>query len=107
MPWWLLTNYPAQNDVLTILDGLMLIAYILLTAIVITTALTVLLALATRLSGKWSWLRFHHLAQTHRLNTCAWRRSRAPAPPRVSFGRWALTRSTTQRDLGAVRPARA
>jgi hypothetical protein len=23
-----------------------------------------MLALATRLSGKWSWLRFHHLAQT-------------------------------------------
>ena len=64
MPWWLLTNYPAQNDVLTVLDGFLLIAYILVTAIVITTMLTLMLALATRLSGAWSWLRFHHLAQT-------------------------------------------
>jgi hypothetical protein len=35
LPWWLLTNYPAQNDVLTVLDGLVLISYILVTAIVI------------------------------------------------------------------------
>jgi polyferredoxin len=64
VPWWLLTNYPSQNDVLTILDGLVLIGYILVTAIVIAATLTILLALATQLSGKWSWVRFHHLAQT-------------------------------------------
>ena len=62
--WWLLTNYPSQNDVLTILDGLVLIGYILVTAIVIAATLTILLALATQLSGKWSWVQFHHLAQT-------------------------------------------
>ena len=64
LPWWMLTNYPAQNDVLTVLDGVLLLGYILVTAIVFGTVLTGLLALATRLSGPWSWPRFHHLALT-------------------------------------------
>lgn len=64
MPWWVLTDYPAKNDVLTLLDGVMLVAYILTTAVVVGLALTALLALATYASGRWSWPRFHHLAQT-------------------------------------------
>ena len=29
LPWWILTDYPARNDVLTLLDGALLIAFIL------------------------------------------------------------------------------
>ena len=63
-PWWLLTNYPQQNDVLTLLDGAVLIGYILTTALVAGAVLTGLLAVATRVLGGWSWRRFHHLTQT-------------------------------------------
>ena len=35
LPWWILTNYPAHNDVLSPLDGGLLIAYILATAAVL------------------------------------------------------------------------
>jgi polyferredoxin len=62
-PWWLLTNYPEQNDVLTLLDGAVLIAYILVTAAILGAVLSALIALATRATGRWSWPRFHHLAQ--------------------------------------------
>jgi polyferredoxin len=62
-PWWILTNYPGQNDVMTLLDGAVLIAYIVATGLVVGGALTVLLAGATRALGAWSWPRFHHLAQ--------------------------------------------
>jgi len=64
LPWWALTNYPEQNDVLTVLDGALLIGYISATAIVLGSVLAMLLALATRILGRWSWPRFHHLAQT-------------------------------------------
>lgn len=63
-PWWILTNYPARNDVLTMLDGAILLAYIGLTAIVIGALTCGFLALATRALGCWSWVRFHHLAQS-------------------------------------------
>jgi hypothetical protein len=63
-PWWILTNYPAQNDVMTLLDGAVLIGYIGATALVVGGAVTALLAGATRALGAWSWRRFHHLAQT-------------------------------------------
>jgi polyferredoxin len=62
-PWWLLTNYPGQNDVLTLLDGAMLLAYIGATALVCGCVLSALLATAVRAAGSWSWPRFHHLAQ--------------------------------------------
>ena len=62
--WWVLTNYPARNDVLTMLDGAILLAYIGLTAIVIGALTCGFLALATRALGRWSWVRFHHLAQS-------------------------------------------
>ena len=63
-PWWLLTNYPAGNDVMTLLDGAVLLAYIAATALVSGAAVSLLLAIATRALGSWSWRRFHHLAQT-------------------------------------------
>jgi polyferredoxin len=63
-PWWILTNYPGQNDVMTLLDGAVLIGYILATALLVGGVITLLLAGATRALGAWSWRRFHHLAQT-------------------------------------------
>jgi hypothetical protein len=62
-PWWLLTNYPAQNDVLTLLDGAMLLGYIGATTLVCGAVLSAILAASVRLAGVWSWPRFHHLAQ--------------------------------------------
>ena len=62
-PWWLLTNYPEQNDVLTLLDGAMLLLYIAVTAIVCGGVLSAILAASVRVAGPWSWPRFHHLAQ--------------------------------------------
>jgi polyferredoxin len=63
-PWWILTNYPAQNDVMTLLDGAVLIGYILATGLIVGGAVMLLLAGATRALGAWSRRRFHHLAQT-------------------------------------------
>jgi len=63
-PWWLLTNYPDQNDVLTLFDGVLLVGYILATALVMGSIVSAALALAARTLGPWSWRRFHHLAQT-------------------------------------------
>jgi polyferredoxin len=63
-PWWLLTNYPAQNDVLTLLDGFVLLAYIGTIALLIGGTLSLLVACAARVPGDWSWKRFHHFAQT-------------------------------------------
>jgi polyferredoxin len=62
-PWWILTNYPDQNDVLTLLDGAILLGYIAATALVMGCSLSLLLAAATRAAGAWSWVRFHHFAQ--------------------------------------------
>lgn len=63
LPWWILTNYPAHNDVLNVLDGALLIAYILTTAAAVGLTICAFLALATRVMGPWSWPRFHHLTQ--------------------------------------------
>lgn len=62
-PWWLLTNYPDHNDVMTLLDGAVLLGYIAATAVVMGAGLSALMALATRSLGPWSWRRFHHLTQ--------------------------------------------
>lgn len=64
LPWWLLTNYPSRNDVLNLLDGAMLLAYIAATTLVMGAALGAPLAAATRALGVWRWQRFHHLAQS-------------------------------------------
>jgi polyferredoxin len=63
-PWWILTDYPSKNDVLTLLDGLVLLGYIAATALVMGGLLSAFVALGTRTCGRWSWARFHHLAQT-------------------------------------------
>ncbi len=63
-PWWLLTNYPARSDVLTVLDGAVLLGHILLAATLMGVVVGLTLALAMRACGRWSWRRFHHLAQT-------------------------------------------
>jgi polyferredoxin len=62
-PWWLLTNYPANNDALNLLDGAVLLGYIAATAAVAGAVLSGLLALATAAAGRFAWPRFHHLAQ--------------------------------------------
>lgn len=64
VPWWLLTDYPMKSDVLTVLDGVVLVGYILAVAAIMGAALSACLALATLAAGRWSWPRFHHLAQT-------------------------------------------
>ncbi|HXV30690.1 MAG TPA: 4Fe-4S binding protein, partial [Sinorhizobium sp.] len=63
-PWWGLTNYPERNDVLTLLDGAILVLYILGTALVAGLAIAALLMVATLCLGRWNPARFHHLAQT-------------------------------------------
>ncbi len=63
-PWWVFTNYPAQNDVMTLLDGAMLLVYIAATALVVGLAICALLAAGVRIAGPWSMQRFHHLAQS-------------------------------------------
>jgi polyferredoxin len=62
-PWWILTNYPDQNDVMSLLDGAMLLAYIVGTAAVVGAFVLACLALATRALGGFVPARLHHLAQ--------------------------------------------
>lgn len=62
-PWWLLTNYPAQRDVFSWLDGGLLITYILGMGLVMGVGLALPLAGATRLLGPWHAQRFYHLSQ--------------------------------------------
>ena len=63
LPWWLLTNYPAHNDIMSILDGAVLLGYIAATAVAMSAAIGLPLMAAARLLGSsWNWQRFHHLA---------------------------------------------
>jgi len=64
LPWFILTNYPEHNDVLSLLDGVLLLAYIAASAIVLGLSLSGFVALGTRALGGWSGRRFHHLTQT-------------------------------------------
>jgi polyferredoxin len=63
LPWFILTNYPAQNDMMTPLDGVVLVGYIVATALIIGVAVVACLAAVARICGPWSWPRFHHFAQ--------------------------------------------
>ncbi|MQQ99871.1 4Fe-4S binding protein [Glaciimonas soli] len=60
-PWWIFTNYPAQSDVFSWLDGSLVVGYILATGLVMGTTLSLLFALGTRLLGPWDRQRFNHL----------------------------------------------
>ena len=62
-PWWLLTNYPAQRDVFSWLDGALVTGYILGMGVLMGGALTAIIGLASRLLGPWQRQRFHHLSQ--------------------------------------------
>ena len=62
LPWWVLTDYPAHNDVLTLLDGALLLAFIITFALVNGAIVSASLAMASLASG-WSVKRFHHYAQ--------------------------------------------
>lgn len=64
LPWWILTNYPARNDVLSPLDGVVLVGYIVTTAVVVGSALLACLALASRALGPFTTAKVHHLAQS-------------------------------------------
>lgn len=63
-PWWILTNHAEQNDVMTIVDGVALLAFVAATTILVSSSVFFALAAATRIAGPWSWARFHHLAQS-------------------------------------------
>jgi hypothetical protein len=63
-PWWILTNYPKQSDVLTLLDGFVLTGYVFATALAASLLISAMLAFTNRCLGNWDWARFHHLAQT-------------------------------------------
>lgn len=63
-PWWILTNYPEQNDVLSLLDGALLIGYIFASTVIVGGMVCGCLAAAVRLLGRWSMPRLHHLAQS-------------------------------------------
>ena len=67
-PWWLLTSYPDQNDVMSPLDGAMLAVYLLAVTFAIGGAVCLLLAAASRVmtpvrTGEFR-RAFHHLAQS-------------------------------------------
>lgn len=62
-PWFLLTHYPAQNDVFSWLDGALVVGYIGATGLVYGTVLLALVALATRILGPFERRRLHHLTQ--------------------------------------------
>jgi polyferredoxin len=64
LPWWILTNYPEQNDMMSPLDGGLMIAYVLATALAVGVAVLLALALATRALGRFETARLHHLAQS-------------------------------------------
>ncbi len=62
-PWWLLTNYPAQRDVFSWLDGGLVVGYILGMCVLMGGALALLLALSACSLGTWQRQRFYHLSQ--------------------------------------------
>jgi polyferredoxin len=62
-PWWLLTNYPAQRDVFSWLDGALVSGYILGMGVLMGCALSAIIGLASRLLGPWQRQRFYHFSQ--------------------------------------------
>ena len=64
LPWWILTNYPEQNDMMSPLDGGLMIFYVLATAAIVGCLVNGALALGVRALGKFEAKRFYHLAQS-------------------------------------------
>ncbi|MCF8468808.1 MAG: 4Fe-4S binding protein [Sneathiella sp.] len=65
LPWWLLTNYPGNKDVMSLLDGTVLIGYIGMITAVMTMAVGMPFAVAARILGpSWHGQRFHHLVHS-------------------------------------------
>ncbi len=64
LPWWILTNYPDHNDMMSPLDGGLMIFYVLATAAVVGCAVIAALTLGVRALGKFEARRLHHLAQS-------------------------------------------
>lgn len=62
-PWFLLTNYPENNDVFSWLDGLCILTYILGTAVVLGTSILTCLTIAVATVGRVTKQRIYHLAQ--------------------------------------------
>jgi polyferredoxin len=68
-PWFVLTNYPDQNDVMTPLDGIVLLGYLLAATLAIGGTVILLLAAAAHTlrsplnAASWRF-RFHHLGQS-------------------------------------------
>lgn len=63
LPWWLITDYPERNDVLSLVDGVAMLGYMGAQALFTGLAMTAFLAAATRATGTFDRRRFHHLAQ--------------------------------------------
>jgi polyferredoxin len=63
LPWFVLTNYPEQNDMMTPLDGGLMIAYVVATAAIAGLLVYAALGAATLALGKFDGRRFHHFAQ--------------------------------------------
>jgi polyferredoxin len=68
LPWFVLTNYPAVNDTMSPLDGVVLIGFILGFMLAVALPVCLFLAAATMAAGRWSlagwsWARLHHFAQ--------------------------------------------
>jgi len=72
----ILTDYPAVNDQMTVLDGAMVLAYIVATALAIGVPVSLCLWLAARSLGGKPGPRFHHFAQSL-IPSRLWRVSRA------------------------------
>ena len=51
LPWWLLTDYPDRNDVMTMLDGAVVLIFILVTAVTLSTAIVLPLLATARILG--------------------------------------------------------
>jgi len=66
LSWWALTNYPTENDVLTVLDGIVLLTYITSTTLIMSLSVGMPMLFAARmLKPENIWKVFHHL--THGL----------------------------------------
>ncbi|MDT8854222.1 4Fe-4S binding protein [Paracoccaceae bacterium Fryx2] len=64
LPWWVLASRPGWPGGATVADGLALSAWLAGGAALLSLLVALPLALATRILGRWSWPRFHHLAQS-------------------------------------------